>query len=495
VPEAARRRHLAAVPESPGRAVLYVRVSALMGRDGETFHSPDLQTAALRRHVGPLGLREVGVVQDLDRTGRTFAREGLDQIRGMVEAGGVDVVAVYDLSRLGRNVREALQFIQWLDERGVSVISTVEKIDDTPEGKFFLTQFLSMAQLYSDQIGRRWAEVIAARARQQHHHGVAPLGYLRGEDGALVVDPVLGPVVAEAFRQYAVDVPLRQIAARVTQARGKRTHVTNMKRILHNPAYLGKVVIWGLPGNRPPNFSDKPAYIGPGRHEPLVDEATWQRCQDRHRRDSRTPPRRRVPSSAVAGVVACAHCDKPAQLHSQVERRLKCAMKATTGECGGFGRPAAADVVDAILDRVRERIRLLRSDPAAQASAAGQVARAGADRALLESRLADTQRAMGKLATGWAAGKVPDAGYEQAMGPLVAAERELEDQLREVATSAAQPQPAAIASLAERMLAAWPKMTIAEQNRALKQVVRRATIRRSAYWREPAADRVEVEFW
>lgn len=155
-----------------------MRVSALMGREGETFHSPDLQTAALRRHVGPLGLREVGVVSDLDRTGRTFSREGLDEIRRMVDAGQVDVVAVYDLSRLGRNVREALEFIKWLDDRGVSVVSTVEKIDDSPEGKFFLTQFLGMAQLYSDQIGRRWAEVIAARARQGHHHSGVPRGCL-----------------------------------------------------------------------------------------------------------------------------------------------------------------------------------------------------------------------------------------------------------------------------------------------------------------------------
>jgi hypothetical protein len=81
------------------------------------------------------------------------------------------------------------------------------------------------------------------------------------------------------------------------------------------------------------------------------------------------------------------------------------------------------------------------------------------------------------------------------MEPLVAAEREIEDQLREATASAVQPEPAAIASLAERMLAAWPKMTIAEQNRSLKQVVRRVTVRRSARWREPAADRVEVEFW
>jgi site-specific DNA recombinase len=495
----AARRRLAAVPDAPGRAVLYVRVSALMGRGGDDFHSPDLQAAALRRHIASLGLREVGVVDDIDVSGRSFSREGLDRIVVMVEAGQVDAVAVYDLSRLGRNAGEALRFIRFLREHRVSIISTVEKIDDSPEGQFILTQFLALAELYSNQIGRRWAEVIAHRARQGHHHSGVPMGYRR-ENGELVVDPVIGPAVTEAFAAFAADKPIMEIAKMMTRVRGKRTAIPTVKRVLHNPTYLGKVVIWGIGRHRLPNWSDTPAYIGPGRHERLVDDETWETCRERHKRDSRTPPRRRVPSNPLAGILACGHCERPMQLHTSREYtrdvpRLKCGGMVTTGDCKGPGRPPLEATVDAILDKVREYIKLLRSDRTAQAAAAGKTARAGADVARLKRELADTREAMAKLATGWAMKKVPDAAYEVAMKPLEAAERELDDRLRDASVSSEQPAPAAVANLAERLLATWPKMTVPEKNRALKQVVKWAKVRRSERYREPVADRITVDFW
>lgn len=495
----AARRRLAAVPEAPGRAVLYVRVSALMGREGETFRSPDLQVSAIRRDPRVAAMREVDTVYDIDVTGTTFSREGLDKIRAMAEAGQMTVVAVYDLSRLGRNVREALAFIQWLEDRGVSIISTVEKIDDSPEGRFFLTQFLGMAQLYSDQMGRRWAEVIAARARQGGHHGAAPLGYRR-ENGELVIDPVVGPAIAKAFRDFAADVPVRQIALEISRVRGRRTDITTVKRALGNPTYRGQVVIWGMDQRRRPKYSDSPIYIGPGRHEALVDEQTWGKCVERHQLDSRTPPRRRVPTNPLSGIVLCAHCERPMQLHThrrgqRYEPRLECATATNAGECHGAGHPRLEETVDAILDKIRERITLLRVDPVAQAAAVGKTARAGADVARLKRELADTHAAMGKLATGWASNKVPQAAYEAAMAPLEAAERELEDQLRKAETGSQQPAPLEIANLAERLLAMWPKATVPEKNRALKQVVRCARIRQAERYREPVADRLAVNFW
>lgn len=494
----AARRRLAAVPESPGRVVLYRRVSALMGRGGEDFHSPDLQAAAMRRHVAGLGLREVGVVDDIDVSGRTFSREGLDQIREMVEAGQVDAVAVYDLSRLGRNAGEALRFIKWLRDHRVSIISTVEKIDDTPEGQFILTQFLGLAQLYSDQIGRRWSEVIFRRAELGHAHGGGSgrLGYRR-EGDQLVVDPVVGPAMAEAFRMFARDEPIAQIARMVSRARGKPTQIQTVKRALHNPFYLGQVVIWGIGRHRLPNAHDTPIFVGPGRQPPLVDEETWRICQERHKRDARTPPRRRTPSNPVAGILACAHCERLMQQHGTNSQgvRVECVRRGVRGGCKGPGSPPLAVVVAAVLDKVSEHIRLLRSDPVAQAAATGRSARAGADLAQIRRELEDTRRAMAKLAAGWAAGKVPDGVYEQAMEPLIAAKSELEDRSAEAAVSSSQPAPAKIANLAERMLAAWPKMTVPEKNRALKQVVKHATLRRAERWREPVADRIEIDFW
>jgi site-specific DNA recombinase len=121
------RRALAAVPDQPRRVVAYRRVSALMGRGGDDFHSPDVQLQAIRRVT--TGMVEVAVIDDIDRTGRHFAREGIDKIRALAEAGHLDVLAVYDVSRLGRNVRESLAFLSRLADRGVTIVSACEQVD------------------------------------------------------------------------------------------------------------------------------------------------------------------------------------------------------------------------------------------------------------------------------------------------------------------------------------------------------------------------------
>jgi site-specific DNA recombinase len=157
------RRHLAAVPEQPRRVALYVRVSALMGRGGDDFHSPDVQTNAMRRLTA--GLQEVDVIEDIDQTGRTFSRDGIDKIRKLAEAHAIDAVAVYNVSRLGRNVLESLKFLTWLAERGVTILSATEHIDTgTPSGRWMLTNMLAIAEMRSDEISGEWARTIHHRA-------------------------------------------------------------------------------------------------------------------------------------------------------------------------------------------------------------------------------------------------------------------------------------------------------------------------------------------
>lgn len=118
-------RRPAAVPDHPRRVVLYARVSALMDRGGDNFHSPTVQVGAMRRVT--TGMVEVAVIEDLDRSGRTFDREGIGRIRAMAERREIDALAVYDVSRLGRNVRESLNVLAELAGLGVTILSACEQ--------------------------------------------------------------------------------------------------------------------------------------------------------------------------------------------------------------------------------------------------------------------------------------------------------------------------------------------------------------------------------
>lgn len=475
-------RHLAPVPGQPRRAVLYVRVSALMGRDGEAFHSPELQTAATRRVTA--GMHEVAVVEDIDVSGTTFSRRGLERIRELVEAGRVDVIAVYDLSRLGRNVLESLQFLKWLSDRGVTIISACEQIDtSTPAGEMMLVNMLSIAQYRSREIGRAWQQIINRRAEHGRHHGRPPTGYRRGDNGRLEPDPVLGPAIRDAFIAYADGVAHREIQRRLRAATGRGFAASNVKLLFTNETYLGVVRLHG--GTRVEDA-----------HEPLVDAATWERVQRRVREARTMPARHQSPRYSLSALCRCGRCGRPVVIRPDPRG----AMMLCRGQhqpvrmCSGCGAPPLVKVEAAVLEEVRAYAGRLRDDLTARAERMARAARAGADTAALERELAETRRAMVRLTGRWAREQRGDAVYEQAMAELRAAEQELVarlDQARDVSTS---PPPEQMVSLAERLVERWPEMDGSQRNRALRELVDHVVVNPPAYYRQPAGGRIEVHW-
>lgn len=482
------RRRLAAVPDRPQRVALYVRVSALMGRGGDDFHSPDIQVGAMRRLTA--GLREVAVVDDIDQTGRHFSRAGINRIRAMAESGTIDAVAVYDVSRLGRNVRESLTFLSWLADRGVTVLSACERVDtSTPAGRLMLTNMLAIAEYRSDEIGRGWSTTIASRAARGRHHG-QPLGYRRAS-GALHVDPVMGPVIAKAWRDYASDVPIAEICRAVAAARGRRILATNLKKIFRNVAYLGHTTAGGQ-------------VTVEHSHPALVDTTTWDRVQQRLVRDSTTPSRHLQHKWSLVGLVWCPWGHR-LQQHPRRRRdgvreiRLCCGVGPTRGvggACPGIGLPLLDRVESEVLRQVAAYVQLLRTDDAARAERLARQHTDVLDLRRLHRELGRVQDAVTRLARARALGDLDDdeLEYRRPVAELHAEAEALRARIADAGEPAQRMAPTEAASAAQALLQLWPDMTPAERGRALRDVVARITVRRAAYWREPESDRVSVDW-
>lgn len=479
------RRRDAGNDVGDGRMVAYVRVSALMGRGGADFHSPDLQLSAIRRIAA--GLREVAVIEDIDETGRNFERSGIEKIRRLAEARQIDVLAVYNVSRLGRNVLESLQFLSWLADRGVTVMSACEQIDtSTASGRWMLTQMLSVAQMQSDQIGDSWSHVIDKRARSGEHHG-RPIGYAR-VDRRLVPDPVLGPAMTDAFTRYARDESVADIARLVAAARGSSVRPVHLKRWLRNPVYRGNVTVGGE--------------VLDGNHEPLVDERTWRRVQDRLARDTDAPPRHHDPSWSMVGLAVCPLDHRLVRYphrHRKTDewvQRLMCGSykHRAMGGCEGIGFPLL-DLVEAkMLEDVEGYIRLLRTDSDARMARMARAAASRTDAATLKARVSQTRTAMAKITTEWGLNRMPDEAYREAMAGLRLAESAAAAELSRTEQSVALPTPVEMANAAEEMLMLWPTMLPAERVKALRTVVQKIVVRKAERWREPESDRTQVIF-
>jgi site-specific DNA recombinase len=482
----ARRRPLSAVPDRPQRVVLYRRVSALMGRGGDDFHSPDIQLATLRQAT--VGMVEVDIIDDIGETGTTLDRAGIHKIRAMVERHEVDLVAFMNASRLGRNVLESLLFVKWLEDRGVGVLSADHQMDTrTRMGHMMLVNMLAVAEDRSRQIGESWSDTIHLRALAGKHHG-KPFGYRHVKEQPIQPHPVNGPIVTWVFEAYARGEPIGKIARVVSDRRGLGTPTVNVKKWLRNPVYLGHVTASGQ-------------IVVKHAHPPLVGEEVWERVQARLRADRVAPPRHLAPTWPLVGLVVCPDGHRlqrlPTVYRGELVDRLTCGRGSSRGAghpCPGVGQPRLAPVEAEVLRQVAGYIRLLRTDEASRVARVARRAHSLAQRDELERELGRTRTAMARLSKRWALGELVDAEYEGPRDELRAAEAELVRQLDVLDAPVVSAPPRVIAQAGERMLRLWPDATVAERARLLRLVVRRVVVRRAVRWREPEADRVTVEF-
>jgi len=507
------RRKFNAVPDGPLRIVLYGRVSALMGRDPESdeFHSTELQVSSMRHAFAPLGVREVQEpILDVDVSGQTFDREGTDRILELADARAIDAVGLPDLSRLGRNALESLQFIKKLRDLGIIVMSAKERIDDSPQGQFMLGVFLHLAELFGKQIGQRWAELAAKQALQGLHHGVAPLGYYkvkreRAKDGTrppaqpLKVDPVVGRLVTRAFRQFANDVPVSVILRRFCEGRGKDTPYATLWRILRNPAYLGHVTLHGKVFELPD---------GKFAHPPLVDAETWERVCARAERDGKTPARLIEPSHSLVSLARCV-CTSPMHKWNDtrgktqgrgepVISRLKCGKQISrargAGRCKGVGLPSLAKVEKAVLEKTEEFLGKLKTDHVTRAETIARRDRAVVDVERLKRELRTANDALASLTIRLAKENISQAAYDVAAARLEEDVQRLTDSLDANQTVVRSPAGRKKEQAIETLLRLWPDATPAERNMMLRPIVDKVTIRRGVSQREPMKDRVTVDF-
>jgi len=98
-------------------------------------------------------------------TGSKFERKGLEKLLAFVRPG--DTVIVWKLDRLGRSLKDLIETLNILKNRGVDFISLTEKIDTTtPGGKLIFHLMGALAEFERDLIRERTnAGLTAARAR------------------------------------------------------------------------------------------------------------------------------------------------------------------------------------------------------------------------------------------------------------------------------------------------------------------------------------------
>lgn len=135
-------------------------------------------------------------------SGATRQRPQLGQLLGQLRPGDVVVVAKYD--RLARSLRDLLDIVEAIKERGGGFRSLAEDIDTTtPAGRLVFHVFASIAQFERERISERTREGLEAAKKRGRVGGRPPalstaqrdeVRRMRDEEGRRL------PEIAQLFR-------------------------------------------------------------------------------------------------------------------------------------------------------------------------------------------------------------------------------------------------------------------------------------------------------
>lgn len=106
-------------------------------------------------------------------SGTVRARPALDELLNQLRVGDVIVVTKYD--RLARSLKDLLELVDQIKERGAGFRSLAEDIDTTtPAGRFVFHVFASIAQFERERISERTREGLEAARRRGRVGGRPP---------------------------------------------------------------------------------------------------------------------------------------------------------------------------------------------------------------------------------------------------------------------------------------------------------------------------------
>ena len=129
----------------------------------------------------PKEVKTVEQYSDEDYTGANTDRPDLQRLLSDIRAGAVDVLVVYQLDRLSRNVRDFSNIYSLLEEKHVMFVSIKENIDTaTPIGKAMMYVTVVFAQMERETTAARVTDNMRGLAKKGYWTGGnPPIGYRR----------------------------------------------------------------------------------------------------------------------------------------------------------------------------------------------------------------------------------------------------------------------------------------------------------------------------
>ena len=447
---------------------------------------------------------------------RILERPQMQSLLSAVQARKYNAVLCMEIDRLGRGNQIDQGMIQEAFKDSKTLIITPRKVYDLQD---------EMDEEWSEFesfMARRELKIITRRMQRGRKQSAAegksiskkpPFGYQRGDDLKLYPDPDAAPIVRLIFHLSADGMGMTAVANYLTD-HGIKTPAGNdewerssVYSILKNPVYLGHIV-WGRLSYR--KAKDAKGYVRSRQsredwivhensHEPLIDQDTYERYQDRIRRTPKVADTH-VLSNPLASLLFCAKCGKTMRRQKTYGRPHN-TLLCKTRSCDTKG--ARFEVVEErVLSELRthadslvsaHRGRRKRKTDGSMVELAQQHVKA------CESEIAEIQTQRNRLHDLLERGIYDEETYLERSRVLgtradeasASVERALQE--LEQATKQMERQHQTLPTILH-VLNAYPRVeTAAEKNELLRLIVDRIEYRRDADWNDP--DHFEIDIF
>ena len=235
----------------------------------------------------------------------------------MIEAGRADQLVVAYFDRLVRSLKVQLEVIERVERAGGEIFALDHgKLTNGTAAQRLSTNMLgSVFQYFAEITGEKVTAAQArAVARGVYPHPKIPVGYVRGEDGVLVVEPAAAKLVVQAFKRRDLGASLVEIQAWLAE-NGIERALSGVAWMLRSRMYLGEIHFGELHNTH--------------AHEPIIkDRAPFERVQRRTVSRGRQAKSERL--LARLGVLRCGTCGSRMVINSD-SGSYPAATRALTG--------------------------------------------------------------------------------------------------------------------------------------------------------------------
>ena len=318
--------------------VIYARISSIK----QSENSIEAQLRVCRAWAQANGHTVAAEYVDMAQSAKNSDRDEFQAMIKAVLGGQADGILVHKLDRFARNRADSITYKTLLRRKGKDVISVSQPMGDSPTDRLLEGILETIDEFYLLNLASETQKGLRNLAVNGIFPQHPPLGYYR-ENRISYPDPVRWPMMKQIFEAYAGGgYTLKRLAKTafengLTSNTGKKVQPNHWQKLMRNVFYIGQVHWRGE--------------IFPGKHQPLIDPATFNRIQELMTEKSRGGSLTRH-QYKYSGLFVSERCGKKMIGTTVRNRFIYYRAKAETGPEHNIGEKTAEKILEKVLDQI-----------------------------------------------------------------------------------------------------------------------------------------------